>query len=42
MFMLKRHQGVSLTERKYQTRRREMGLMELTHNVMIAYVRGDF
>ncbi len=34
-FMLKRHQGSSLKARKPWTRHREMGLMVVTHNVMI-------
>ena len=37
MFMIKRRQGESLSARKYQTRRREMGLMALTHNIMILW-----
>ena len=36
MFMLKSRQGESLTARSYQGRRREMGLMSLTHNLMVA------
>lgn len=39
MYMLKQHQGEALTARKYQTRRREMGLMCITHNIMIVYLR---
>jgi len=35
MFMLKRHQGSALTARRYPTRRREMGLIAITHNIMI-------
>ncbi|MCH8824617.1 MAG: transposase [Planctomycetes bacterium] len=35
MFMLKQHQGAALTAHTYQTRRREMGLMAVTHNIMI-------
>ncbi|MBI1370669.1 MAG: transposase [Planctomycetes bacterium] len=35
MFMLKRHLGAALTARKYQTRRREMNLRAITHNLMI-------
>ena len=35
MFMLKRHQGAALTARTYHTRRREMGLLAITHNIMI-------
>ena len=35
MFMLKRHQGAALTARRYHRRRREMGLMAITHNIMI-------
>jgi len=35
MFMLKRHQGDALTARVYQTRRREIGLMAITHNILI-------
>ena len=35
MFMLKRHQGASLTARKSDTQHREMGLMSLVHNIMI-------
>ena len=35
MFMIKQHQGAALTARTYQTRRREMGLMAITHNIMI-------
>ena len=42
MFMLKQHQGDALTARTYQTRRREMGLMCLTHNITIAYARRGF
>lgn len=38
MSMLKRHLGQALTARKYQTRRREMGLMCIVHNIMICYV----
>lgn len=37
MFMLKRHQGEALTARTHQARRREMGLMCVTHNIMILY-----
>ncbi len=35
MFMLKSRQGESLTARSDQARRQEMGLMAITHNVMI-------
>ena len=35
MFMLKQHQGAALTARRYHIRRREMGLMAITHNIMI-------
>lgn len=35
MFMLKARQGESLTARTYHARRREMGLMGLSHNLMI-------
>ncbi len=35
MFMLKHHQGAALTAHTYQTRRREMGLMAVTHNILI-------
>lgn len=35
MFMLKHHQGAALTAHRYHTRRREMGLMAVTHNIMI-------
>ena len=35
MFMLKQHQGAALTARRYHVRRREMGLMAITHNIMI-------
>ncbi len=35
MFMLKHHQGAALTAHSYHTRRREMGLMAVTHNIMI-------
>ena len=35
MFMLKRHQGTSLTARQSDTQRRELGLMSLVHNIMI-------
>lgn len=38
MFMLKQHQGEALAARKYQTRRREMGLMCVTHNIMVLYL----
>jgi len=34
-FMIKRHQGASLKARKPWSRRRELGLMALTHNIMI-------
>jgi hypothetical protein len=37
MFMLKRHQGESLKARKRWTRHRELGLMAVTHNIMIAH-----
>jgi hypothetical protein len=36
MFMLKRHQGESLKSRKRWPRHRELGLMAVTHNAMIA------
>jgi len=42
MYMLKQHQGDALTARKYQTRRREMGLMCVTHNIMIVYAPRGF
>ncbi len=35
MFMLKQHQGAALTAHTYHTRRREIGLMARTHNIMI-------
>ncbi len=35
MFMLKQHQGAALTAHTYHTRRREMGLMAVTHNILI-------
>ena len=35
MFMLKSRQGESLTARSDQARRQEMGVMAITHNVMI-------
>lgn len=35
MFMLKHHQGSALTAHSYQSRRREMGLMAVTHNILI-------
>ena len=38
MFMLKHHQGsalTALTAHSYHTRRREMGLMAVTHNILI-------
>ena len=35
MSMLKRRQGASLTARSAPTRDQEMGLMAITHNVMI-------
>ena len=35
MFMLKHHQGASLTARKSDTQHRELGLMALVHNIMI-------
>jgi len=35
MFMLKHHQGASLTARKSDTQHREMSLMSLVHNIMI-------
>jgi hypothetical protein len=35
MFMLKQHMGDALTARSYHARRREMGLIAVTHNVMI-------
>lgn len=38
MFMLKRRQGEALKARAYQSRRREMGLMCVAHNIMIVYV----
>jgi hypothetical protein len=40
--MIKQRQGNALTARKYQTRRREMGLMCITHNIMIIYVTRGF
>ena len=42
MFMLKQHQGEALSARKYHTRRREMALRCITHNVMIVYVWAAF
>ncbi len=42
MFMLKQHQGEALGARTYRTRRREMALRCITHNVMIVYVWGGF
>lgn len=42
MSMLKAHQGATLTGRRYQTRRREMGLMCITHNIMILYAGQGF
>jgi hypothetical protein len=39
MFMLKSRQGESLTARTHHARRREMGLMCLTHNLMIVLAR---
>ena len=38
MFMFKRHQGESLKARKRWTRHRELGLIAITHNIMIAHV----
>jgi len=35
MFMIKSRQGHALTARKHHSRRREMGLMTVTHNIMI-------
>lgn len=35
MFMLKARQSESLTARCHHARRREMGLMSLTHNLMV-------
>ncbi len=37
MFMLKHHQGPALTAHTYRTRRRrrEIGLMAVTHNILI-------
>ena len=34
-FMIKRHQGQSLKARQRWSRRRELGLMAITHNIMI-------
>jgi len=42
MFMLKQHQGEALGARNYHTRRRELALRCITHNVMIVYVWGGF
>jgi len=42
MFMLKRHLGETLAARKHHSRRREMALRSITHNIMIAYVLGAF
>jgi len=42
MYMLKQHQGEALTARKYHTRRREMALRCVTHNIMILYVTRAF
>ena len=42
MYMIKCRQGAALRARKYQTRRREMGLMSITHNIMILYRWGGF
>ena len=42
MFMIKQHQGAALTARTYQTRRREMGLMAITHNIMIVVLEELF
>ncbi|MCH8342445.1 MAG: hypothetical protein IH983_00470 [Planctomycetes bacterium] len=42
MFMLKRHQGAALTARTYHTRRREMGLLAITHNIMIVLPEEPF
>ena len=42
MFMLKRHQGESLTSRTYHTRRREMALMCVTHNCSIVRAQKGF
>ena len=33
--LAKHHQGSALTAHTYHTRRREMGLMAVTHNIMI-------
>jgi len=42
MFMIKQHQGETLTAHHYQTRRREMGLMAITHNIMIVTLEQGF
>jgi hypothetical protein len=42
MSMVKRHQGAALRSRSYQARRREMGLVAVTHNIMIVPRRGAF
>ncbi len=34
-FLLKHHRGAALTAHTYHTRRREMGFMAVTHNIMI-------
>ena len=36
-FMLKRHQGAALTARKPDSRDRELGLIAVTHNIMIVH-----
>jgi len=35
MFMLKQHQGDSISSRTDDTRNREMALMAITHNILI-------
>ena len=35
MFMLIHHQGLALTAHTYHTRRREMELMAVPHNILI-------
>ncbi len=42
MFMLKARQGESLTARSYHARRREMGLMGLTYNLMVVALAEPF
>jgi hypothetical protein len=42
MFMLKQHQGEALGARQYHSRRREMALRCITHNIMILYVQQAF